>query len=157
LAYNAIDLLDKTIYIAIKRKEIYESIAEENSSNTTLLLISKVLIKNVEKNIHYYEKLKMEIDEDILEEIGFADYDRIAFLINEFNTKLLVPNISDVKALMKFSLEFEKLLYALFIDIQGRLVHKEEDAESMTYKMLSNIITRKDEQIKSLEKAIKNK
>jgi len=157
LGYNAIDLLDKSIFIANKRKEIYTKIGEKNTSNTALLLISKVLVKNVEKSIQYYKKLKNEISEDILEDIEFTAYDKISFLINEFNKKLLVPDISDVKELLGFSLEFEKLLYALFIDIQGRLVQKEEDTDSITYKLLSNIIRRKEKQLESLEKAIKDK
>ena len=157
MGYNAIDLLDKSIFIANKRKEIYTKIGEKNTSNTALLLISKVLVKNVEKSIQYYKKLKNEISEDILEDIEFTAYDKISFLINEFNKKLLVPDISDVKELLGFSLEFEKLLYALFIDIQGRLVQKEEDTDSTTYKLLSNIIRRKEKQLESLEKAIKDK
>lgn len=157
MGYNAIDLLDKSIFIANKRKEIYTKIGEKNTSNTALLLISKVLVKNVEKSIQYYKKLKNEISEDILEDIEFTAYDKISFLINEFNNKLLVPDVSDVKELLEFSLEFEKLLYALFIDIQGRLVQKEADTDSTTYKLLSNIIHRRESQIESLEKAIKNK
>ncbi len=153
MAYNTIDLIDKAIDMAEKRKEIYRQIANDNSENKVMNIIINTLVKGLDKNIYSYNKLikYIEQNKEVLEEIDFLIYDKILFLVNQFKKRLMNPKISDTKRLLRFSVNLEKEIYALFIDIQGRLVVKEEDAKSNTYRFLSNVIKEKEEYIKNLE------
>ncbi|WFD09309.1 hypothetical protein [Tepidibacter hydrothermalis] len=153
MAYNTIDLIDKAIDIAKKRKEIYINIANDNYENKRMNIVVNTLVKGLDKNIDCYNRLKKYIaqNEEVLENIDFLVYDKILFLVNQFKKRLMNPKISDIKSLLRFSLNLEKEIYALFIAIQGRLVVKEEDAKTNTYRFLSNIIKEKEEYIKNLE------
>jgi len=153
LAYNTIDLIDKAIDMAKKRKEIYIHIANDNSENKGMNIIVNTLVKGLDKNIDCYNRVKkyIEQNEEVLEEIDFLTYDKILFLVNQFKKRLMNPKISGIKSLLKFSLNLEKEIYALFIAIQGRLVVKEEDAKTNTYRFLSNVIKEKEEYVRNLE------
>ncbi|CAH2212573.1 hypothetical protein [Tepidibacter aestuarii] len=157
MAYNTIDLIDKAIDMAERRKEIYRQIAKDNSKNKGMNIIVNTLVKGLDKNIDCYNRIKKYIaqNENVLEEIDFLIYDKILFLVNQFKKRLMNPKISDTKSLMKFSVNLEKQIYALFIDIQGRLVVKEEDVKTNTYRFLSNIIREKEEYLKHLEEFAK--
>ena len=122
MAYNIIDLIDKAIDITIKRKAIYEKIGNEPFGIPSISILSKVLAKDLDKTLQYYEALKNEIANESFEEIDFAIYDKISFLINEFTKKLSVPDIKNTKEFLEFYLNLEKDLYSLLIDIQGRFV-----------------------------------
>jgi len=50
--------------------------------------MSTVLIKQMDKTIEYYEKLKKVISGMEFEEIDFVIYDKMSFLIDEFNRKV---------------------------------------------------------------------
>lgn len=153
MAYNTIDLIDKAIDMAKKRKEIYIHIANDNSENKGMNIVVNTLVKGLDKNIDCYNRLKkyIEQNEEVLEEIDFLIYDKILFLVNQFKKRLMNPKISDIKSLLRFSLNLEKEIYALFIAIQGRLVVKEEDAKTNTYRFLSNVIKEKEEYVRNLE------
>lgn len=152
LAYNNIDLIDKMIYIGQKRKEIYIQIANDNSQNKSINITIKTLLKNLDRNLIYYTKEKEYIEQkNSLEEIDFLLYDKILFLINKFKVRLVKPNVENVKSLLKFSISLENQVYALLIDIQGRVIEKEEDMETNTYIFLTKLIKEKEEYIKSLE------
>jgi len=94
MGYNVIDLIDKAIDIEVRRKIIFENIGQKKSDIPSIKIISKVMIKNVDKTIQYYETLKKEIGNDDLDEIDFVIYDKISFLINEFNKKKYVIKIT---------------------------------------------------------------
>lgn len=153
MAYNTIDLIDKAIDMAKKRKEIYIHIANDNSENKGMNIIVNTLVKALDKNIDSYNRVKkyIEQNEEVLEEIDFLTYDKILFLVNQFNRRLMNPKISSSKSLLEFSLNLENEIYALFIAIQGRLVVKEEDATTNTYRFLSNVIREKEEYVRNLE------
>jgi hypothetical protein len=157
VAYNVLDLVDKALELAKKRKEIYIHIKNTNPKNRAMKVIANTLIKGIDKNINCYNNLKIQIKENEheLEEINLVVYDKILFLINQFKRRLVNPNITDVKGLLEFSLDLENQIYALFIDIQGRLVQKKEDTKTNAYKILSDIIVEKGEYIKGLEKFAK--
>ena len=157
MAYNTIDLIDKAIDMAKRRKEIYIQIANENSENKGMNIVVNTLVKGLDKNIDCYNRLKkyIEQNEEVLEEIDFLIYDKILFLVNQFKKRLMNPKISDIKSLLEFSLNLEKEIYALFIAIQGRLVVKEEDAKTNTYRFLSNVIKEKEEYVRTLEMFVK--
>jgi len=155
MAYNVLDLLDKAINIAEKRKKIYNEELTNISKDSSLYILMNVLIKNVDRTIEYLEKLKLETDNLTGEEIDFDIYDKISFLINEFNQKLFIPENLNIKTLLESSLDIEKNVLALYIDIQGRLVKKKEDTETNVYKLLSRVILQKEKKIKDLQTFIK--
>ncbi|SHH14866.1 hypothetical protein [Tepidibacter thalassicus] len=159
MSYNTIDLIDKVIELAHKRKEIYIQIKNNNSKNSAIKVIVNTLIKGIDKNINCYNNLKKQIkeNEQLLEEINIIVYDKILFLVNQFKKRLVNPNVTDIKGLLDFSLDLEDQIYALFIDVQGRLVQKQEDTETNTYKIISDIIEEKHRYIKNLERFYKIK
>ena len=155
MGYNVIDIIDKGIDIAQRKKVIYENLGKEKVDIPSLKIISKILVKEIDANIKYYETLKKEIGNSVLEEINFEIYDRMSFLVNEFNEKVYVSQINNIKDYLKFFLGLERDTYSLLIDIQGRFVKTKSDMNTRTYKILSEIINNKAEHISTLEKVIK--
>jgi len=155
MGYNVIDLINKAISISIKKKDIYENIGLQKCDIPTIKIVTTILIKQIEKTIQYYETLKKDMDDGNFEEIDFGIYDRISFLINEFNEKVNEPQIDNVKNFLAFSLGLEKKTYDLFIAIQGRIVKHTSDIHTKTYITLSNMINNKADLIRTLEKIIK--
>lgn len=155
MGYNVVDLIDKAIVIAGRRKTIFENIGQEKSDIPSLKIISKVLSKQVDKTIQYYETLKREVANEEIEEIDFVIYDKMSFLINEFNKKIYAPQINDVKEYLKFTLGLQKDTYSLLVDIQGRFVKNTSDVHSKTYKILGDIIDNISMHIDTIEKNLK--
>lgn len=155
MGYNVIDLINKAINISIKKKSIYKQIGQQKSDILSIKIVITTLIKQIDKTIQYYETLKEEIEDETFEEIDFGIYDKISFLINEFNITVSEPRINNARNFLEFSLDLEKRTYALFIDIQGRFVKNTSDTHTKTYIILSNIISNKAEFIATLEKLIK--
>jgi hypothetical protein len=155
LGYNILDLIDKAINIGKKRKIIFENIGEKYFEISSISVMSRVLSKEVDKTIKYYESLKAEIGDVELDEIDFVVYDKMSFLLDEFSKTILAPEITNVKEYLKFSLELEKNLYSLIVDVQGRFVKCESDVNTKTYKVLADIINHKQTHIKSFEKILK--
>lgn len=154
LAYTAIDLIKKAIIIAKKRHEVYKKISKDMEKNFKVAVAANILVRSVEKNIDYYEKLKMELENDD-EYIDFDIYDKISHLFNKFSQRFENPEIRDVEDFLEFSLSFERQVVAFYIDIQGRLVKRAEDTEKKAYKILSSIIEEKKNHIKNLRMYIK--
>ncbi len=155
MGYSSIDLIDKAISIAIRRKAIYEKVGTEITNIPTINIMVKVLIKEVDKSIQYYEELKNQIGDVEFEEIDFGIYDKISFLISEFNNRYYVGEVKNPRDFFKFSINLEKDIYSLLIDIQGRLVKNANDVYTKTYKSLSGIIENKAKHIEALEKMLK--
>lgn len=154
MGYNALDLLDKAIIIAIKIRTIYEKISHEKCDIEHVKVFSTVLIKQVNKHIQYLEALKKELINEDFEDIDFGIYDKMSFLINEFNKKIYISDISNVRSYLKFSLELEKDALSLLIDIQGRYVKTASDTSTKTYKLLSAIINLNAKYVATLEKML---
>ena len=154
MGYNIIDIIDKGIVIANKRKSILEKVVKENTDMSSLDVVSKALIKGIDKNIQYYETLKKEAGDTEFEEIDFVTYDKISFLISEFTKKICVPEIKNVRDYLRFSLELERDVYSLLVDIQGRFVKSTSDIHTKTYKILSDIIDNKRKRIEILQKTL---
>ncbi len=152
MGYNVIDLINKSISISIKEKTMYENIGKEKCNIPSIKIMSKVLIQEVDKNIQYYESLKKELANLNFEEIDFGVYDKMSFLINEFNAKVYVTEVVNVRGYLKFSLDFQKDVYSLLIDLQGRSVKNSSDIDTKTYKILSDMISNKSKHINILEK-----
>lgn len=151
MAYNTLDIIDKVINTAEKIKKMYSDIIMKTKKNSSVYILLNVLIKNIDLNIQCYKSLSLEVENLTGEEIDFVIYDKISFLINEFNQKISIYKDISVKTLFQSSLDIEKDLLALFIDIQGRLVKTQADTNTNAYKLLSKLIFQKEEKIKDLE------
>lgn len=154
MAYNVLDLIDKAIDIVSNKLNIYKQILMEEDLNTTVL-VRNAYIKECEKSILHYKELKSELQNRELEEIDFVVYDKISFLINEFNSKHGNKKVTSKKELNEFTLNYEKDILALLIDIQGRLIRRESDATSIAYEVLNKLIKEKKAYIKGLKEYIK--
>ena len=126
----------------------------EDKAIPAMILISKVLCNQIDDIIKYYYELKDEIRDTEYEEIDIITYDKISFLINEFNNKTYNPEIDNGKEYLNFSLNLAKDTYSLFIDIQGRLVHNKNDTSTKTYDILSKLISSINKKIITIEKTI---
>lgn len=155
MGYNVIDLINKAIDISIKKKAIYEHIGQRKCDIPSMEMVSTILIKQINNTIRYYETLKREAEDRAFEEIDLSIYDRISFLINEFNKKMYEPQINNIRDFLEFSLISERDTYSLFIDIQGRFVKNTRDIHTKTYNILSDMINNKVKLITTLEKIIK--
>jgi hypothetical protein len=154
MGYNVIDILNKGIDVNLKRKAMIESIRQKKCDIPSMKVMSNVLIKQVDKTIQYYEQLKKEVKPEECDEIDFVIYDKISFLINEFNKRLYVPEVYNTRDFLSFSLHVEQDLYSLLIDIQGRLVKSTNALQTDTYKILSKAIKNISDHIETLKSII---
>ena len=152
MGYNVADIIEKAVNIAIKRKALYEDIEQENSDALSIKMISRILIKEVDRTIEYYKALSKEINDTEFEEIDFSIYDKMASLINDFNKRISIAKINNVREYLEYSLGFERSIYSLLMDIQGRFVKNTSDVHTKTYKILSDMINNKIKHIEILEK-----
>ncbi|MPM37622.1 hypothetical protein SDC9_84240 [bioreactor metagenome] len=157
MAYNVIDLINKSIDMEERRKKLYENIGKQQKEHSSIKIMSKVLIKNIDKTINYYKDLNRELKNIELEEIDFWTYDKISFLINQYNKKQYGISFDNVGDYISFSLNIEKDMYSLLIDIQGRFVKDTKDTYTKTYEILSNIISNRVKHIETLEKILRAK
>lgn len=151
MGYSIIDIIDKSIAITCKRRELYAEISVQNDLPPSVKILSKVLVNNVDKRLLYYGKLKNDVNDEVVEKIDFAIYDKISFLISQFNLRVYSTIATTPKEFLSFSLHLEKEILALFLDIQGRLVSKANDTSSKTYLILSDMIKTKAKLIVDLE------
>lgn len=154
MGYNVLEIIDKAIDIQNRRKIILKSVLGEDKTIPAIILISKVLCNQIDDIIKYYYELKDEIRDTEYEEIDIITYDKISFLINEFNNKIYNPEIDNGKEYLNFSLNLAKDTYSLFIDIQGRLIHNKNDTNTKTYDILSKLINSINKKIRTIEKTI---
>lgn len=152
MPYSIVDIIDKAIVITNKRKKI---ISERNNENANIEIMSKVLIKEIDKMICYYESLKNEFKNMQVEEIDIYTYDKISFLMDNFSKRIVNVSVGSPHEYVEHSLEMEKDLYAMFIDVRGRFVNKSSDISTKTYDTLTEIIENKARVIKMLEKSLK--
>ena len=151
MGYSIIDILEKSVAIANKRKKLYIEISMQNNIPPAIKILSKVLVDNVDKTLVYYQKLKREVNADKTEKIDFAIYDKISFLVNQFNLRIYSIDATTPREFLSFSLYLEKEILALFLDIQGRLVTNTNDTGSSAYIILSDMIKAKTNLIRDLE------
>ena len=151
MGYNIIDIIDKAINIANMRKELYTDISNKSHQPPAVKIISKVLADNVDKTFIYYDKLKKEVNDREIEIIDFAIYDKISFLIGQFNLRLHITDATTPAEFISFSLDLEKEILALFLDIQGRLIKTAADTTSIAYTILTDMIKNKTNLIHDLE------
>ncbi|WP_027623038.1 hypothetical protein [Clostridium lundense] len=151
MSYTAIDLLEKIIGVTGKKKEICKISIEGEKKELSMYMINNIFIKNLDKSIQHYNDLKEEIKNSSLEDIDFVIYDKISFLIDDFNRKQIITESTDVKSIVECCLNLQKGTLALYIDIQGRLIKNEDDVKTKTYKIIEDMISEKEKYIKDLE------
>lgn len=157
MGYNVVDIIDKAIRILSKRIEAYKRIEIENADIPYIKIISNVVIKQAYETMRYYEDFKNTVSEANLEEIDFKTYDRISFLVNQFNQRIYPLEFTNAREYFINLLDFQKDVCTLYIDIQGRLVKNESDVHKLNYEIMGNIIKYKTKQIKELEAILGNK
>ncbi|WP_053955251.1 hypothetical protein [Inediibacterium massiliense] len=153
MGYTAIDILEKFIEIEKNGRDMYEDIGNM-SKDIKIKMIAKVLKKEEERHILFYESLKEEL-KNVTEEVDFDIYDKVSFLLNKFKHKLDSPNTENTYQLLEFALEFEKQNVAVLVDIQGRLVRKKEDMKSQAYQVVSRVIEEEKKHVENLQRFVK--
>ena len=96
MGYNIIDIVNKCIIIEENKRKIFKKIINEDSLNLIkselirlrLIVLVKTFLKDIDRVIDYYEELKNRINISSIEEIDFRTYDKIAFLMNEYDNKI---------------------------------------------------------------------
>jgi len=155
MGYTIVDIINKSIDITARRKGVYVNIGIEKGNIPAVKILSKILTEQLDKTAAFYERLKNETEESDVEAIDIATYDKIAFLINEFNKKIIIVDIKNARDFLEFSLSLEKDAYSLLVDIQGRFVKNTVDVNTKTYKILSEIINNKRNYIETLKNTMK--
>lgn len=148
--YDIRDVLNKGIDITQKRKQIFEK-ARDDLGDVRTRMVMNVLIKATENDITHYESLIKGITNEMAEDLDFAFYDKISSLVNQFSRTITGPTTSDRKELIKFAIEQENSVYALILDIQGRMVMDNESYDNQAYRVLSEVIEEKRKLISQLE------
>lgn len=151
MAYTVLDLLDKIIYVEEKKKNICGVELEKVKDDTRIYILVKVLIKNLNDSIEFHKELKEEVKKTEMEDMDFIVYDKVSFLIDEFSNKVIAPDNCNIKSIFKCCLDFQKNILSLYIYIQGKIVQREEDVGTSTYKVLNTMIAEKKKEVKELE------
>ena len=164
MGYNIIDIVNKCIIIEENKRKIFKKIINEDSLNLikselirlSLIVLVKTFLKDIDRVIDYYEELKNRINISSIEEIDFRTYDKIAFLMNEYDNKIKYMDLDEIspKEYVDITLDLTKDKYALLIDIQGRLYNNTNDNKSSTYEVLTNLINHTDNHIKVIENIV---
>ncbi|WP_234117454.1 hypothetical protein [Clostridium hydrogenum] len=157
MGYNVVDIIDKAIGILRKRIEAYKKVEKENEDIPYIKIISKVILKQAYGTLEHYEKFKSMVDNDEAEEIDFRTYDRISFLVNQFNQRIYSLEFTSAREYFVNLIDFQKDVCSLYIDIQGRLVKDEGNMHKVTYELMGKMIEYKTSQIKALEEVLKKK
>lgn len=149
--YDVRDLIKKAIAIAEKKKRLLLGILE-NTADPRLRILIQVMINMVEKDIQFYLTVNQEIEGQTLDPIDFGVYDTIASLVNQFGRGLIGRKIKTRQEMVIFSVEIEKSVLALMLDIQGRLAQAEGGGHSTTYVVIGKAIDQKKRTIENLER-----
>lgn len=151
--YDIRDILRKVINIATKIKGEYKKL-QENSGDMRMRILIGIFIRSTDKDISYYEKLIENLTDSIAETIDFGVFDKISSLVNQFTRTIVPLDFTDRKRLIEHELAQQKSLYALLIDIQGRMVSGNEET-SIAYYVLHELIDEKRKFILELEQMSK--
>lgn len=158
MGYNVLDIINKLILIKEEVKKIYIKISSNSEENYAIKISANILARYQNKHIIHYKELKDKIKNDKLDEIDFVIYDKISFLIDEYKNKinLIESNPKNIKNILYLALRFQDENDALIIDIQGRLVKKEEDSKTKTYDILTQILNDEQKHTDELKLILKN-
>lgn len=147
--YDIRDVIKKACQLCDIRLA-YLNKARENAGDIRMRMVIGIFVRSIEKEKQYYQKLLATSSEQIEEPIGFDIYDKISFLVNQFSHRLKSSEILDRKAFVKYEIEQEKALYALLVDIQGRIVIDKYSTSTKAYLIMQEIINEKNKKILDL-------
>lgn len=153
--YTFCDLLDKLINIEENALEIYDilQINLKGQFNSSDIIVNSIKKEEL-KHIKYYKDLKKEIENNSNEEIDFYLYDKVVKLLFEFKNQKDIPKINNAQELIKYAYELEKKNISLLINIQGRLIQKEDDVNKNMHKIIDEIIKEEEKHEKMFERLI---
>lgn len=152
MGYSIVDLLDNLIVIEQNTCRMYRYIASSDSSAAnSLKTVAMVLAKEEERHIAFYQNIKKEVSlhKDI--EIDFDIYDKASSLVLEFKKFIAKPQAKNAEELVQYALNMERENVALLLNVQGRLVRKPDDRDTMSYLALSDLITEEQKHINNLQ------
>ncbi len=152
--YDIRDILRKGLDITEKRKQQFRQL-QENSGDIRMRILIGVFIKEINRDITYYQRLTESISDVLAETIDFGVFDKISSLVNQFSRTILPLSITDRRELVRFVIDQEKATYALLVDIQGRMVVSSSTV-SIAYYVLLEIIDEKRQYIEELERMIQS-
>ncbi len=152
--YDIRDILRKGIDITEKRKQQFKQL-QENSGDIRMRILIGIFIKEINRDITYYQRLTESITDVLAETIDFGVFDKISSLVNQFSRTILPLSITDRRELVRFVIDQEKATYALLVDIQGRMVVSSSTV-SIAYYVLLEIIDEKRQYIEELERMIQS-
>ena len=156
MAYNIIDLIDRSINTSEKILLLYENaIKHENQFDSFCVLVS-IFVKYRYKKITYYNSLKETLKSNQLRDIDFSTYDKISSLIYEFNNNLSSNWNSNIKTFIQWIINTNKDGRALLIDIRGRLIERFPKKFELEYDILTNLIHMEEKYILDLENTYKD-
>ena len=154
MGYNVIDLIDRCVQIEKVQLKYLEEMIEKKTNEPTVQIMCKVFFKNSINCLSFYDNLKKSLDVSKLEDIWIATYDKISFLFNEFIRKIYLSDFNSPRKYLFFALDVAEDKRSLFIDVQGRLYNDSKDDNTITYKVLTQIIQRSEKQIWSIKKTL---
>ncbi|MBM7562534.1 hypothetical protein [Fusibacter tunisiensis] len=152
--YDIRDVLQRGIEIAAKRKTLYEK-AKENEPDLRNQMIYNMMIRALERDETYYKQIMLSISDAMAEAIDFGIYDKISSLVNQFMRTLIPPSSHDRKEIVGYIIEQEKSIYALAIDIQGRMVTDDLTSMTIAYYVMTEIIEDKKQLIDKFEQLVR--
>lgn len=150
--YDIRDILNKGIMINEKKKAAYFKL-QENSGDIRMRTLVGVFIRELDKEMAYINRMKENITDQMAEAIEFSAFDKVSSLVNQFSRTIVPIKIKDRKELLHHVLEQEKAMYALLIDIQGRLVTTASPM-SVAYYVLLELIEEKRRYIEELKRMV---
>ncbi|NEZ46909.1 hypothetical protein FDF74_06750 [Clostridium niameyense] len=156
MSYTIIDIINNLIYIEEKGFEMFKKISQ-STEDIRMKVLADTFAKQEQKHKRYYEDIKNNIEENLQEYIDFYAYDKISSKIQQFKSKLVIPNIDNVNKLINFAVELEEDNLALLLDVKGQLVRRESDTNTLAYNTMLTIIEEEKKHVELFTPYIKNK
>jgi hypothetical protein len=147
--YDIRDIINKAIALANQKRELYIKACEDINAPDVLLVL-KVVLKTIEKEIEHYNTMIKNITNEMAEGIDFATYDKVSSLVAQFSKIMIAPKLHNKNELVLFIIDLEEQIYALLVDIQGRMVTNEAVASTVSYYVLNELISEKEQYISNL-------
>lgn len=154
MGYSVIDILNKCIQIENIKIKYLEELINAKRNETAIQIICRVFMKDSIKTISFYDDIKNNVSIGEIDEINVMSYDKISFLFNEFTKKIYIPDLDTPRKYLLYALDLAKDKYSLFMDIQGRLYNDSKEDDTLTYKILTKLADKSEEQIKSIERTL---
>lgn len=140
MGYNALDIIDKSIEIEHRRNDLLQRILDESNNIPNKKICSTVLNAEIDRRIKRFNELKEKLLTQELKDIDIITYDKISFLISEFNKKAYFIKVNSLREFLDFSLELLYDKQALFIDIKGRIASNSVNIDGEAYNVVFEIL-----------------